>query len=129
MAGRSAGFPAGLSPIPGGAALSNDNATFGFLIDSLAESTEASEIALIESTRYECQNQPDQCRSRLGLYENAFLNRTQVYSLPPIEVAGHPYAQHGLFVFYSADGSERLLISRLRGMPNPAAEYYPSYTE
>jgi hypothetical protein len=109
--------------------LSNDNANFGFVIDALSESAEAGEIALIESTSYECQFQPDSCRSRLALYENAFLNRNQVYSLPPIEVAGHPYAQSGLFVFYSADGSQRLLISRLRAMPNPAAEYYISYTE
>ena len=41
-------------------------------------------------------------------------------------VAGTAYAQRGIFVFHSADGTRKFAISTLDEMPNPDAKYYLS---
>lgn len=109
-------------------ALPLSTALWGFRIRSLAVWAPAVELALIEEPWFECQNyasMPSACVSHLNFYESAFLTRRQVYSIGPVVLGSGSYAQQGLFVFYRNDGS-KLLISRLRAMPNPAAEYYVS---
>jgi hypothetical protein len=98
---------------------------YGYNITSLSQSSATQEIALIE-TDSSCSfiGDPESCYSHLALYESDFLNRQSVHSISPVQVAGSAYAQRGLFVFHSADGQHRYMVSRLVGMPNPAAEYY-----
>lgn len=103
-------------------ALSTINGS-SFLIRSLSQSSITKEIALIEQKSSDCQ---DGCVTRLALHESDFLNRSAVYSIPPVDVAGSTYAQQGLFVFHRANGSSRVVISRLVGMPNASAEFYLS---
>lgn len=100
---------------------------YGWRIISLSHRQASREIALIERPWYECtvMSGGAQCFSHLAIYESEFLNRQAVYSLPPVEVAEQAYPQQGLFVFHRADGV-KVLISRLTGMPNPAAEYHLS---
>lgn len=104
---------------------------YGYTIVAVSQSVEAGEIALIEHDLNECApyGDPDRCASHVNLYESAFLNRTARYSLSPFTVGVDTYDQRGMFVFYSADGTARYLISRLDGMPNPSAEYWVSRME
>jgi hypothetical protein len=97
----------------------------GYLIESLSDSAEAQQVALIEFGGY-CQSYPDTCRSHVNLYSNASLTLATRYSLTPFTVSGTTYAQWGMFAFHSADGSKRYVVSRLYGMLNPQAEFYIS---
>lgn len=97
----------------------------GYLIESLSDSAEAQQVALIEFGGY-CQPYPDTCRSHVNLYSNASLALATRYSLTPFTVSGTTYAQWGMFAFHSADGSQRYVVSRLYGMLNPQAEFYIS---
>jgi hypothetical protein len=109
-------------------ALALSNALNGFRIRSLATWAPENEIALVEEARSECENyaaMPSACVSHLTLYDGTLLTRQQLYSIAPVALAGNSYAQQGLFVFYRNDGG-KLLLSRLRGMANPAAEYFIS---
>ncbi len=92
-------------------------APFGFQILSLSESDQSREIALIEADTGECRPHFAQafCYTHLGLYDSDSLNRTALYALPPITVDDTRYTQFGLFVFHSADGLHRYMISRLHG--------------
>jgi hypothetical protein len=97
-----------------------------FRIDALSQSDATREIVLLESDWYECA--PDRwnarCYTHLAVYESDFLNRTGVYSLAPIEVAGSSYGQRGLFVFHSRDGLHRYLVSRLDPAPNATQSHF-----
>jgi hypothetical protein len=99
------------------------------VIRSLSQSAASNEIALIEYDWYNCEITSDPCYTHLSLYESQFLNRQVVYSIAPFEVAGNSYAQEGLFVFHASIGDDKVLISKLDGMPNPLAEYYLSVIE
>ncbi|WP_251969722.1 hypothetical protein [Sphaerotilus microaerophilus] len=105
-------------------ALSSDS-TYGYRIVSLSQSSLVKEVALIEMNSAQCLSayEPLSCKTHLNLYESDFLNRSSVRSIPPVSVGGVGYAQEGRFVFHSADGSVKWLISRLVGMPDPASEY------
>ncbi len=46
-----------------------------------------------------------------------------MYSIAPVTVNNVAYAQRGLFVFHDAIGTNKYLLSRLVGAPDPAAEY------
>lgn len=98
---------------------------FGYAIASLSQSDEMKEIALVEWDNQNCSTfgDPVACHTRVGLYESDFLNRLSTYSIPPITQADTPYAQRGLFVFHSENGSGLYMISRLTGLPN-ATGYY-----
>jgi hypothetical protein len=101
---------------------------YGYRVLSASDSAEAQQVALIEQDWYECGPYGDaaNCFSHVNLYGNQFLTRTARYSLSPFTVGGNTYPQRGLFVFHSADGSRRYVVSRLFGMPNPYAEFYIS---
>ncbi len=107
------------------------SAYYGYQILFASQSAEAEEIALIEQDRVECNpyGNPERCFSHVNLYESGFLNRTARYSLSPLTVGADTYAQRGMFAFHAADGTDRYVISRLVGMPNPVAEYYISRLE
>jgi hypothetical protein len=97
--------------------------TYGYRVRSLSQSAARREIALFEEPWYECTiGSGSGCVSHLNVYESDFLGRSAVYSVQPVLVSGVTYRQRGLFVFHRADGV-RVVISRLDGMPNPAAEY------
>lgn len=105
--------------------LTLSSATYGYQIESLSQSDAVDEIALVESEFYDCNiGNSAECYTHLALYESDFLNRTALYAIPPITVQGTAYGQRGLFVFHTADGTGKVMISRLHGMPNPAAEYH-----
>ena len=106
--------------------LALSNAIYGYQIASLSQSDAVDEIALIEFDPYGCASyvNPANCYTHLGLYESTYLNRQALYSIPPVTVAGTAYGQRGLFVFHTADGAGRIMLSRLHGMSNPAAEFY-----
>ncbi len=98
--------------------------THGFFIDALSQSDATDEIALLESPWYSCTFDQSGCYSHLNLYESEFLNRTAMYSLAPVTVDANTYSQRGLFVFHSADGLHRYLISRLSQLPGENQPYY-----
>ncbi len=101
---------------------------YGFAIESLSQSSITKEIVLIEADTYNCAtgiyDDPTRCFMHLAVYESDFLNRLSVHSIAPISVAGRTYAQRGLFVFHSADGAHRYMISRLAEISDRTAEYY-----
>lgn len=101
---------------------------YAFLIDSLSQSAATGEIVLLESgDASQCMavgGDPLRCRSHLGLHDPTTLLRTAVYALAPIDVAGSFHPQRGLFVFHAANGVQKYLLSRISGVPDPAAEYY-----
>jgi hypothetical protein len=66
------------------------------------------------------------CISYVAVYDSLYLGQTGLFALPNITLVGQGYQQRGLFVFHSADGSKRVLISMLFGEPNPATQYYLS---
>lgn len=88
-------------------------------IQSLSQSAESREIMLLETDWLACMpsGQPADCHMRLAIYESDFLNRSDLFSVPPIDVGDQAYAQRGLFVFHSANGAHRYMISRLSGVP------------
>lgn len=99
---------------------------YGFIIQSLSQADATKEIMLIEADSYECTpySTNNRCYTHLALYESDFLNRTAVYSLPPIELGGSTYSQRGAFVFHSSDGLHRYMISRLHGAPGATQPHY-----
>ncbi len=101
---------------------------YGWRIRFLSQSAALTEIALIEDELYHCELVPSAgpCYEHLAFYESDFLNRLAVYGIGPVTVNNLAYSQHGLFVFYDAVGTNKYLLSRLDGMPNPDAEYYLS---
>ncbi len=98
--------------------------TYGYQIDSLSQVDATHEIMLLEADWYQCTVVKFDCYSHLGLYESDFLNRTAVYTLAPIDVGGNTYSQRGLFVFHSADGLQRYMISRLFAFDGDVQPYY-----
>ena len=106
--------------------LAQPAAVYGFQITSLSQSDAANEIAIVETDWWACGgfSNPADCYTHLAIYESTYLNRLALYSIPPVTVAGAGYAQRGLFVFHTASGAGKIMLSRLHGMPNPAAEYY-----
>lgn len=101
---------------------------YGWRIRSLSQSAAQTEIALIEAELYHCDLVPGSgpCYEHVAFYESDFLNRLAVYSIAPVTVNNLAYAQRGLFVFHDAIGTNKYLLSRLVGAPDPAAEYYLS---
>jgi len=100
----------------------------GYRVRSLSQSDAVGEIALVEDDNDPCRSaiDPARCFAHVALYGSDFLDRTALFSLEPITVAGQPYLQLGSFVFYSANGRRKFLLSQLYGMQNPAAEHYLS---
>lgn len=90
-----------------------------YRIAHLSQSDEVKEIMLIEMDWYNCGafGDPSRCWTHLILYDSDFLNRTALYSIPPLEIGDSEYMQKGLFAFHSADGMHRYLISVVPAMP------------
>jgi hypothetical protein len=104
--------------------------TFNYQVASLSDSVETQEAALIEYTPSPCVPGSNPyygiCRSHLNVYDNASLAREASYSFSPLGVGAKSYLQQGRFIFHSADGTQRYVISQLHGMPNPETEFYIS---
>jgi hypothetical protein len=102
-----------------------------YQIVSLSESAETHEVATLEHDAVECGEfgEPHRCYNHLNLYDGMALARESSRSLAPIEAGDRKYAQRGLFVFHSADGSRRYLLSRLFGVPDPQTEYFIGIVE
>jgi hypothetical protein len=98
--------------------------SYGYQIDSLSQSEATHEIMLLEADWYQCNVANYRCYTHLGLYESEFLNRTAVYSLAPIAAGSSTYSQRGLFVFHSADGEHRYMLSRLFAFSGNDQPYY-----
>lgn len=86
------------------------------------------EVAAIEVDAFNCNINPGQaaCFHHLGLFDAQSFAQRAMYSLGRITVTGRSYEHRGVFVFYTADGAGKILLGRLEGMPDPAAEYYLS---
>jgi hypothetical protein len=99
---------------------------YGYQIQALSEADATKEIMLVEGDSFECgpYTPGSPCYMHLALYESEFLNRTAVYSLPPIQVGGGTYSQRGTFVFHSNNGLHRYLISWLAGAPGATTPTY-----
>jgi hypothetical protein len=99
----------------------------GYGIQAISDAPAQQEIALIEQTVFECAETatPGSCFSHLLLFD-ALYNLTAALSFSPITVDGYPYAQRGMFVFHSADGSKKFTLSRLFGIADREAEFYVS---
>lgn len=88
-------------------------------ITSLSQSAAAREILVVEQPAVACLphlNWPD-CRTRISIHESDFLNRSDIFEMPRIEINSQRYRQDALFVFHSANGAHRYLVSRLFGAP------------
>jgi hypothetical protein len=78
----------------------------------LSQSDEMKEIMLIDHEPRWCQlGFVVPCFTRLALYESDSLNRTALYSVAPLQFDGDDHFQDGRFVFHSADGTRRYLVS------------------
>ncbi len=102
-----------------------------FMIEQLSQSDALGEIALIELDPRYCGffEYEDPCYTHLALHEDQFLNRQAVYSIRPLRVDDVDYFQRGLFVFHDATTGRKYLLSRLKDMADPNAEYYLSVVE
>lgn len=92
---------------------------YRYRISHLSQSDEMKETMLIEQTWNECtaSPKPEECWTNVALYESDFLNRTAQYYIAPISFNGDLHRQRGLFVFHSADGARRYMISSLPQAP------------
>jgi hypothetical protein len=88
-------------------------------IRSLSHSTERAETLLLDLPWYQCNVVEDfqTCFTRLGVYD-ANRKLAARYTLAPVAVAGHAYAQRGFHLFHSADGAKRYLITGLLSFPS-----------
>lgn len=79
------------------------------------------ELAVLETDESNCGQwgNPLNCHPRLGIFDGQFLEARAVHSLPRVVVNDTSYPQLGRFVFYSADGSRKLLLTELKGSPTP----------
>ena len=102
----------------------SDSQTYGYQIGSLSQSDATKEIMLLEADWYQCTVVKHDCYTHLNVYESEFMNRTAVHSLAPIDVGSNTYSQHGLFVFHSADGLHRYMISSLIAFSGNDQPYY-----
>lgn len=98
--------------------------TYGYQIDSLSQVDATKEIMLLEADWYQCNVANVRCYTHLSLYESDFLNRTALYTLAPITIGSNVYSQRGMFVFHSADGLHRYMISGLVGFAGTEQPYY-----
>lgn len=101
---------------------------YGERIESLATSAGRQEIALIDHDFDYCTPfppHPSECFSHVGLYDIATNVRSAVFTLPPLSVNATARAQLGSFVFYSANGQRRFLISHADASGS-ASVYYLS---
>lgn len=99
-----------------------------YRITSLSQSGSAGEIALIEDLANPCtvsQAPPYTCYSHLALHEDIYMNRLQVFTIPPAVINNYGYLQRGLFVFHRNDNA-KVLITRLMGVSDQSKEYYLS---
>lgn len=106
--------------------------TDAYTITWLDQYATRNEITLIEANAFWCKMPMfrEPCYHRLGVFDdNAPFTRRAHYALDPLMVNGMLYGQRGLFVFYKADGSSKILVSRLDAIPDPNAEYYLSVLE
>lgn len=100
-----------------------------FEIRSLSELEAANEILVTEQTggiSCELLQFLFECYSHVSLHGLDSLQRTGLFSLPPIEEDGVDYGQTGLFVFHSADGTRRFLLSKLLDIENAEPTHYLS---
>lgn len=90
-------------------------------IAALSDSAEAGQLILLEGVpyRYEDCGAFYQCQSRLSIYENQSLTPIASYRVPDVEVNGAPAPQLARFVFHSADGASKYVITWLY----PGSEY------
>ena len=113
-------------------ALSGPETTIdAFTITWMDQLAARNEISLIEADAAWC-NTPayaHPCYFRVGTFDSELLTRHTTYALAPMTVDGTTHLQHGLFVFYKADGTSKFLLSRLDAMSNPATEYYLSIVD
>jgi hypothetical protein len=100
------------------------NQRFGYRIQSLSQSDATDEIVLLEYDPDECAIALARCYTHLNLYDSDSLSRTAVYSLAPLELDGSTYSQRGIFVFHSADGLHRYVISGLWQFSGNDQPYY-----
>ncbi|MBS0580676.1 MAG: hypothetical protein JSR36_15575 [Proteobacteria bacterium] len=105
-----------------------EQATFSNELRSVDESSAVKEILGVQWNPNDCGafGTPARCSTDVTLYDSDYLGVNGVYSLPSVTVSGKAYPQRGLFVFHSADGTQRFLVSMLYGEPNPATQYYVS---
>jgi hypothetical protein len=100
---------------------------YGYRIRSLSQRAANKQIVLIEEDWSQCNSTflstATSCTSHVALYESDFLNRTALYTLPPIEVSQVRYSQQGLFVSHLANGN-KAVVSRLVNMADPSSGYY-----
>ena len=96
-----------------------------YRIKSLSQSASAGEIALIEQPYDLYLGWAELAYSHLALYEDRYMNRLQVFTIPPGVVNNCSHLQRGLFVFHRNDHA-KVLITRLLGVSDPSKEYYLS---
>lgn len=104
----------------------NDQNSTPYNVEWMEHHAGLDELAVIESSMAcDPQRHALTCFHHLVTLDAQFLGRRDIRSIAPIGVAGKDYPQWGMFVFYRANG-EKVMISRLLAVPDPAAEYYVS---
>jgi hypothetical protein len=102
-----------------------------WFIRSLSESAAFGEIVLVEAEASNCHpeggNAP--CHTHFATYDVASLARQSVYSVGPVTVDDHEYAQQGFFVFHDAASGRKYLIGRAEDSPDPLQAYFLSVVE
>lgn len=121
--GRVFGVPSDLSAdglTPSGNLMLTEPMSWGTPITGLSQSDARGEILALEAEESQCFNYSDPvqgCLPRLRRYDSASLAPLTLYSTGFVELDDVWYAQRGLFLFHSATGSERFMVSRTHGAP------------
>lgn len=95
-----------------------------FRIDGMDHSSARNEIALTESNFWCAQpgfNRP--CFVRFRVFDGDLLIPRTMNTLEPIYANGALHTQLGMFVFFNASGSRKVLLTRLDAMAEPEGQY------
>lgn len=98
-----------------------------YRVAGLSHSATADEIFAVQRPYAECRNlNAEDCTSVISLYDGDHLLLLEHFELTSMAVGNTQYRQLGMQAFHRADGDQKLLLSKLQGMPNPEFEYYLS---
>jgi hypothetical protein len=108
--------------------LDSSDYEYSWLIAAADHSSVRGELAAIEVDGQNCPADPRvrACFNHLRLFDGQTFATRAVYSLGRMTLGGKAYEHRGLFVFYTADGARKILLGKLEGMADPAAEHYLS---
>ena len=104
---------------------SEPGSIYGVRVISISVNPGNDELVAVTQSAYGCElYSQNVCYAHVEVFAPGALTDPDVYSLAPVEIAGKTYRQRGLFVFHSASGEARILLSRIEGVADQGPEYF-----